>query len=119
MLWRVDASPGARVVNVISSCEVPVETLVSAVQKGGCLVSGPARALRIAVAANVAAVHRSIGRRPRVPFRPLSIPPETKEDSRAILGALADIDTALGKLADVFCHPTTNQPLDSGPQGEG
>ena len=81
--WWPDASQGANVVNAISSCVDPVETLVSAVQDGGCLVGGPARALRSAVAANVAAVSRAMGQRSGVPHRPLSIPPAAKEDSYA------------------------------------
>lgn len=110
--WWTDAHQGADAVHAISSCVDPARALVSAVQDGGRLVGGPARALRKAVAANVAAVRRAIGRRLGAPYRPGPIPPAAKEDSVAILGALADIDTALGKLADVCCPTTTNQPLE-------
>ena len=110
--WQANSLQGANVVRAISSCVNPAIALESAVRDGGRLVGGPARASRKAVAANVAAVRRAIGRRPGTPYRPAPIPPAAKEDSGAILGALADIDTALGKLADVFCPTTTNQLLD-------
>ncbi len=110
--WRADSSQGADIINAISSCVDPVETLMSAVQDGGTLVGEPAPALRRAIAANVAAVRRAIGQPPGLPYRPVSIPPAAKDNGKAILVALADIDTALGKLADVFCHTTANQPFD-------
>ncbi|MGW9206257.1 FUSC family protein [Embleya sp. NPDC055664] len=63
----------------------------------------PTTEARTAVAANIGAVRRAIGRRPGTPYRPLPITHRTPGSP------LTDLDTALAGLATIF-HPAAPEP---------
>ena len=125
--WWPDAAQGAEAIDAIHSCLGAVCALESAVRNGGDLVAGTVPARRKAVVANTAAVRRAIARRPGPTYRTVARPSEGKSEGEnngarsvadQIIGALADIDAALGVLAHVFpCVAEDGPPDERGTKG--
>ncbi|MED7949059.1 FUSC family protein [Streptomyces sp. BE303] len=113
----------ADVVDAVSACEAPLRVLVDGAVADPALWSDPRVArLNRAVAANTAAVRRSIGRRPgpgyqavraRIPRQAGAAPTGTPEQLR-MLAALLTVDDALGTMAGVFGDPPPAPPEDGG-----
>ncbi|GAA1967547.1 hypothetical protein GCM10009838_27220 [Catenulispora subtropica] len=94
----------ADLVDAVHGCVEPVGTLAAV------SVSPESEPLRRAVAANVGAIRRSIGRKPGASYQPV---PSGGRSTAAV--ALADLDAALGTL-DAFYGPAPAP--ESGPEPE-
>ncbi|MYS80585.1 FUSC family protein [Embleya scabrispora] len=84
----------AAVIDALRACTAPVHRVAE--RPAAVLDHASARA---AVAANVVAVRRAIGRRPGAPYHPLPA------ELRCSAPQLADLDTALGRLAAIYAPP--------------
>ena len=95
------------------SCAGAVCQLEIAIRDGRYPADGTIQVPREEVAANVSAVRRAIGRRPGAPYRPVTQPsksrPEGDDQDTELrstpdqrLTALHSLDSAMGRLAEVF-----------------
>lgn len=108
LLGRVragEASPHlADAVDAVHACVEPVRTLTEQPQRTGAADAE-------AVLANVAVVRRGIGRLPGPPYRPAAVQ----------MGAVREIDAALGRIAEVFPPAANGQGAEiagHGSEGE-
>jgi uncharacterized membrane protein YccC len=93
----------ADAIDAITRSARPVGVLVSAATGGDLTVATDPCVARLsrAVAANVVAARRAVGRRPGAAYRPAAAT-ECPEDAGVVLGALADIDGALAAVCATF-----------------
>lgn len=118
LLRRRDTVHAADVVEALQECVQPAQMLVRETRGLGALRDDAAIVMaRNAVAANVLAIRRAIGRRPGAAYAQVSIKKSQGGSTAAarILGALTRIDANLNPVARFFPQPET--PSGPGPAG--